>query len=46
MKPCTDNFVGLQPWKAMMCQELLEEKNSSNIQGVHKSCVGIFWRKV
>lgn len=26
MKPCADNVVGLQQWKALMCQELLEEK--------------------
>lgn len=31
MKPCADNIVGLQQWKVLMCQELLEEKNSSNM---------------
>lgn len=31
MKPRADNVVGLQQWKALMCQELLEEKNSSNV---------------
>lgn len=46
MKPCTDNIVGLQQWKVLMCQELLEEENSSNIQCVPKFCVGIFWKKV
>lgn len=46
MKPCADNIVGLQQWKALMCQELLEEENSSSIQHVCKLCVGIFWRKV
>lgn len=35
--------VGLQQWKAVMCQELLEEKI---VEVVGNICVNVFWRKV